>query len=591
MIKSMQQQLLGNSIKQLLKAQSTLEKMRNNLFGRNAKPKAGSTSTATTSAKKPVEKPQAKNITLHVPNVFKKGDSVLLMSASHRGDMYHFRAALQVENFSVILYDSNHDDPKKPKTKDLEDYLAESVLKRGKHIFIVPWDYNTLHGRTEPGSIAGCFLDGQKYNKDAQKLMNLELSTYSEKASTQIIASAPNRLQDVVNGMTILGNTMNGNKCPDFKELSAKFPKVSEGFVNLWAGWTEAGVKAGKNAILLMYRDTGTRDPAPVETMGVYPELDNGAATEEIERIVGEISENNKTLTVFTCGLAGSGIGRYWEALDNLNPKKTEISKRDFEAYFLKWSYKNNYFMMATGFRSGPLDLFTFMGIPTVSIGLRNLMGEPRHQMLADERFKRVNVQYDQPRHKVTAAVISKRWKTPPEPGQTTFGSPFWDDDFRPPQDAKAKRDIPQNKKGDQMQNPRTFAPFDRVVVKTGYMIALQKYMEWGQTISSLKKTLPCTVTTSDARFCYPFKSFGNQTVLTKYFDDNEKFDNGDVTRVQRKLGQASETLQLSEPMFNKYKDDYNNDWNKIVDLIKNERVLGRQANNTGNPWTRKLRI
>ncbi|KAL7892726.1 hypothetical protein HDV63DRAFT_234113 [Trichoderma sp. SZMC 28014] len=563
-----------------------------NIFARNGKAKAGSSNTAaragnsntaTTSSKKTAGTPEAAYLKLHVPTVFSEGDPVLLMSASHRGDMYHFRAALQVENFSVILYDSTK------KTEPLEDYLAKSVLMRGKHVFIVSWTFDELHGNTPPPHPTRCFVDGQEYVDQAPEFIKIGLNTYGEKAATKIIASAPNRFQDVVNGMTILDVPMADNKFPDFNKLSDKHREISKGFERLWVGWKKDGVEAGKNAILLMHRDTGTSG-------GVYPELDNGDANAEIGRIVSEISEKNKPLTVFTCGVAISatrplpagelhGIGKYWEAVDKLNPNDKQISPRDFQAYFLKWSHRNNYFKMATGFRSGGLDLCTFMGIPTVSIGLRNLMGESRHQLLADERFKRVNIQYDQPRHKATAAVVSKRWE--PEPGQTVFGSPFWGDDFSPPPDAEAKRDMPQNKTDAQKQNPRTFAPFDRVVVKTGYIIALQKYMEWGQTISSLKKTLPCTVTTSTARLCYPFKVFGNQTAITKYFDENERLDQSDISRVQRKLKLSPETLQLSKSMFGKYVDDYNNDWKDIQNLIDGQaKALGR-----GITWKRKLRI
>lgn len=566
----------------------------NNLFSRKATTASGSRSAATKGGKPPVKKPEPNKSTLRVPNVFENGDPVFLMSATHRGDMYHFRAALQIENCSVILYDSNHTDATKPKTKDLEEYLAESVLKKGKHIFVVPWEYEVLSGKKPPpNKIIGCFLDRKEYNKQANDFKSVSLGTYSEKASTQIIASAPGGFKDVVNGMAILGDAMDGDKFPNFKQLSDALPKVSEDFEKLWAEWAKAGVKAGKNAILLMYRDTGTRDPAPIKTMGVYPELDNGDATEDIEKIVGEmVDKENKPLTIFTCGLKDSGIGEYWNNLRELKPKEATFTTRDFEAYFIKWSYENNYFGMATGFRSGPLDLFTFMGIPTVSIGLRNLMGEPRHQLLAEEKFSRVNIQYDQPRHRVTAAVTSSRWKTPPGPGQTTFGSPFWDDDFQSPKDAKGKRDIPQDKQKEQMQKPRRFAPFDRVVVETGYLIAFQKYMGWEQTVVvTMKNALPCTVTTSDARFCYPFRLLKDKTALGKYFDDNEKLDYGDVKRVERKLGEGSETLQLSKQMFDKYQDDYDNDWDKIPGFIKDKMVLGRQTNGSAKTWTRKYKI
>lgn len=559
-----------------------------------AKPSSGNRSGAAKGGKKPIEKPIEKpepnTLKLWVPNIFENDGPVFLMSATHRGDMYHFRAALQLENCSVILYDSNHTDDKRPKTKDLEEYLAESVLIKEKHIFIVPWGYDVLSGKNLPPiNNNDCFLDRKIYDEKERRskpIKKLQLGTYSESISTELIAyaitEAPKSLQDVVNGMTILGGAMENDKFPDFEKLEANFPDLSTKFAELWAKWKDdkvLKVESGENAILLMYRDTGTRDPHPVEEMGVYPELDNGNATEEIREILAAIAkQKNKPLTSFSCGLANSGIGEYWLDLQGLKPSD-KITKRDFEAYFLKWSYEKKYYKMASGFRSGALDLFTFMGIPTVSIGLRNLMGEKRHQLLADEKFERVNIQYDQPRHKATAAVTSLRWTSPPPKDRTTFASPFWDEDFQPPEGAK-KRDIPANKKAEQMQKAGGFALFDKIVIKTGYMIAFQKYMKWDQTVSTLKtnpltdqRELPRTVTTSNARFCYPFGL--SQDALGKYFDANEKHDHDGVMAMRSKLDKRSETLQQSETMIKKYEKEYNADWDQMTRLINEKKLLG----------------
>jgi hypothetical protein len=561
-----------------------------NLFSRVSASMSGNHSAASTSGKKPAEKPTANTLTLRVPNVFQRGDSVLLMSASHRGDMYHFRAALQIESFSVILYDSNHDDEKKTKTQDLEEYLAESVIMKGKQIFIVPWEFDVLRGKKPlPTTMAGCFLNGQSYNKQTHPLQALELNTYSEKASTQIVATAPDGLKNVINGMTILSKNMVSNQFPDFKHLSQEFPTVSTEFKKLWAQWKDAGVKAGENAVLLMYRDTGTRDPAPVEKMGVYPELDNGKATNDILDLVGEIATKEKSpLTIFTCGLEGSGIGEYWKALGKLKPDPS-ITKRDFEAYFLRWSYENGYFKMATGFRSGPLDLFTFMGIPTVSIGLRNLMGEPRHQLLAHEKFKRVNIQYDQPRHTATAAVASSRRKGSLKPYETNFWSPFWDEGFTEPENAK-KRAIPNDTKREQMQQADKFATFDRTVVEIGYRFAFEKHMNLKQTISTLKANLetkknelPRTITTSEARFCYPHQMLlsNDKVGLNNYFDAKEKLDYDAVQAIRQRAAE----LQLSETMIKKYEQDYDGDWDEVTKFINAKKILAPKFTARTRKW------
>lgn len=269
--------------------------MKGNLFGRNATPKAGSSKTATTSGKKPMEKakPNLKPnaLTLFVPKVFQPGNSVLLMSAKHRGDMYHFRAALQVKDLSVILHESNYADG----TKELEDYLAELVLRNKKHILIVPWGFNVSSGKASLPSPIKYSLDGQVYEQEQNTFELVPLDTFSENLSTELIASVPAEdLHKIINGMTILGEST-ANELPNFDELSEQlskqFPEVTKGFKDLWTDWIKKKKVTGRNRILLMDRDTGTRDPDEGKSMGVYPELDNGHATNDIKNLIAEIAD------------------------------------------------------------------------------------------------------------------------------------------------------------------------------------------------------------------------------------------------------------------------------------------------------------
>lgn len=520
---------------------------------------------------------------LYVPNVFKDGDSVLLMSATHRGDMYHFRAALQVKkDYSVVLYGSNRKDNGEPKTKDLEDYLAESVLKNGKHIFVVPWEYEMLTGEKPlpTAKFDGCFLDKKLYHgkdADGKDIQKHGLLTYSESESTGIIANASECLGDVVKGMAIVSNSLNDEK-------SAEYKKLSTAFANIWA---RAGIEAGKNAILFMYRDTGTQEPGPSGKLGVYPELDTGNAIEEIGKIVRDIEKSKeKAITIFSCGLQGSGLGEYWKDLRTLNPSPDTITSRDFEAYFLKWSFQHGYYKMASGFRSGALDLFTFMGIPTVSIGLRNLMGETRHQMLAKKEFRRVNIQYDQPRHQVTAAVApgretpqndqAKKDQTTKPPAkkaptkkdqakeqakkeQTIFGSPFWE--FSKPEGAEERKKPIElkDKISAQTKPPGPFADFDRIVIEIGYRFACALYMNLSQSVHNVEEPLTCTINTHIARFSYPN---GTKAEKEKYVKDHKGLDDKDFERMKN-----NKNLQQSQDMINKYKRDSDDDWGKMNTL------------------------
>ncbi len=111
--------------------------------------------------------------------------------------------------------------------------------------------------------------------------------------------------------------------------------------------------------ILSLFRNTATKG-------GVYPELDTRDA-------IKEFNENKKIpvkganyLRTISCGNknAISGIlsvGEYWAHLT----VPTGETARDVEAYFYEWASKKNYYQMAVGFRSGTLDIFTFLGIQT----------------------------------------------------------------------------------------------------------------------------------------------------------------------------------------------------------------------------------
>ncbi|UKZ84405.1 uncharacterized protein TrAFT101_000316 [Trichoderma asperellum] len=541
-----------------------------NFFSRKPTTKSGSRTAATNGDRnpkpklkleekpKPTQKPRPKPQTLRIPDVFENGGPVFVMSATHRGDMYHLRAALQLENCSIVLYDSNHQDKTKIKTNQLEEYLAESVLSKGKHIFVVPWEYGVLSGRKPlPENMIDCLLDRKDYNAEeraAHPIKGLNLGTYSEKTSTELIASAPERLQDIVKGMAIVGEALDNEKSVEYQKLSAKFADI----------WKTAGIEAGKNNILLMYRDTGTRDPFPVEKMGVYPELDNGNATKDIWDIVDGIAkQERKAITIFTCGLKGFGIGEYWNDINGLKPSD-KITARDFEAYFLKWSYKHGYYKMASGFRSGALDLFTFMGIPTVSIGLRNLMGESRHKLLAKKEFKRVNIQYDQPRHETTAAVTSERWASKPGTSKpnddhTVFGSPFWEAGFQTPQGAK-QRALPRDKKAAQMKTPGGFAGFDRIVIEVGYRLACHLYMNLTPSVYNIQEPPTCVVSTHVARFCYPN---GTKADQQKYVKNNEGLDRKDLQAMK-----DNKALQQSKGMVDRYERELNEDWTEMRKVL-----------------------
>jgi hypothetical protein len=529
---------------------------------------------------------------LYVPDVFKDGDAAFLMSATHRGDMYHLRAALQVKKFSVVLYNSN------PDTKGLEDYLTHSVLKNGNNIFIVPWEYdnskdkddsigkdeskgkNYLKGNNgvAPKGFAGCFLNGKEYT--ATGISKRKLKTYSESEATKFISGLPDPLQNIGAGMADIGQISDGFE----KKLLAAFTEI----------WKNAGIKRPephepKNpAILFLYRDTGTSD-----AMGVYPELDTGNAIKEIRDIVDKFPKHgNDKLQIISCGLkvapqnASSpkgelGIGEYWKHIPKL-PHGEKSSARDVEAYFLDWSYKQGYYRMASGFRSGALDLFTFMGIPSVSIELRNLKGDIRHRRLADGKFKRVNIQYDQPRHNTTACIF------PQYNNPIVYASPFWGDEkpFDPP-DKEVARVTPsthQGKKDQQTKAPEAFHKFDKRVIEIGYRFACQQYMDLSKSVFKLvlKSKVPGApeddkVTHVDTRFARSCYISGEDKGLDNHLKAIKVLDLGDVKAMGSKLGKPAVTLQQTAAIFKIYENEFNEDWKEIEERPKTAAVPTRR--------------
>ncbi|KAH7127631.1 hypothetical protein EDB81DRAFT_908015 [Dactylonectria macrodidyma] len=492
--------------------------------------------------------PNRQPIPLYVPKVLNNDEPVFVMSATHRGDMYHLRAAMQLQSskYSLVLYNST------PETKDLETYLTLSVLANNKHIFIVPWTYEELNAKQSPQCFDNCFLDEQPYDgkdSDGTVITRHNLVKFGETDATLFVSKEKSLPPAVRDGMAVISKASKNSLAPKFKTL-------------LEETW---GINPGQSAIVVMYRDTGTS-----KTMGVYPELDSGTP-EEIDAIVSELPQKGSDrLKVLSCGYPspkkGTGIGEYWLELKKL-PEATHENPRDLEAYFLKWAYDNGYYKMASGFRSGALDLFTFMGIPTVSLGLRNMVGEDRHELLAAERFQRVNIQYDQPRHNTTAYIKHIR-DTPKKILRPLLGSPFWggEKESQPPNDALSTRAKPtskEDKKTQQTKNPQPFAPFDNIVVEIGYRVACHKYIEWPESIKSMKDSFPDIIDTHIARFCYP-----DEASKMQYLKNSKSLDIDDIKAMENKLKDAAHTLQQPQGVFDEYRTASETDWTNVDFLM-----------------------
>jgi hypothetical protein len=232
------------------------------------------------------EKPES----FWLPDAFRNEDSIYFMSAKHRGDMYHLRAAMQLEGkgYSLVLYEA--DIAENSKTKDTQDYLKHSAKLNSKQFFFVPWDYNKIRGDDElkEKDFAKCCLNGDPY--DGKDITKLTPKAYGEFASTELIAegSKSNGLpHSIREGMFLLTSETK-------RYLQGKFDNMFQ------REWKIRPDDASKSTILVVDRDTG-RSPD-----GVYPELDTGTGISSIRQIVKEMlrkPNGDCKLTVISVGL------------------------------------------------------------------------------------------------------------------------------------------------------------------------------------------------------------------------------------------------------------------------------------------------
>lgn len=468
------------------------------------------------------------------------------MSATHSGDMYHIRAAMAIDPHPICVYD--YDTSDKKKTDDCVGYLTRIASATKEGIFVVPWGRDTLTGKTVPTSVDGCKLNNHTLNDTdhppTQYLqLRKKLQYIGEGQSTFNIYQSPiGKINTIPSAMAIISNTTVEG------QLKASFASKNP----------FAKLALPKPTILVLHRDTG-------KLGGAYPEMDSD--TQGIIDIAEAIAklpkgENDTSLSVVLCGNSDAikdpkgnvypSIGPYWLNL----PADTQEAKRDVEAYFLKWAYEMGYFQMVVGFRSGVLDLFTFLGIPTVSIGLRNMAGELRHNYFAGDTFKRVNVEYDQPRHRATAWIQQKE-------DDIFLTSPFW---TGPPPTGIAERTLSLEQKQKMLaEGPGPLAPFDKAVLETGLRMACQKYLKWDDTVRRLIRTENAAiVTTKLTRSCYPRDMEDDQ--MEGYFKGVKDLDETDLMNRKKREDELQETNALFEKY---YRSDFVNDWAGISEAIK----------------------
>ncbi|KFY95887.1 hypothetical protein V500_02628 [Pseudogymnoascus sp. VKM F-4518 (FW-2643)] len=486
------------------------------------------------------KKPQLQNVWL--PDAFLINEPVkpviYSLQASHRGDMYHVRAAMLLEPKPLFLTDCRPGSDANS-TSSLEDYLCWTARSLGQPYFRVPWDYRTYSGKSAPTSIVGCYFGTpapwptgyKEFTPLLTTMRRCSITKISEGQCTRIFAKWVDKdttafaFARVQAGMTLFPSPAIENQ---IRTLLLPILISPDRF----------GPHRRPNGVLVLHRDSG------VKPGGAYPELDTGDALLQILQTVRSASSATP-LQPILCGVDSPNsrvvwpsIGTYWTALKDIKARaeyvdNADITSRDIEALFLKMAHQEGYFRMALGFRSGGLDLFTLMGIPTVSISLRNLVGEDRHDVLTLPVFARTNVKYDLPRHRGTAWIASHSHFGP----ENVLYSPFWEKmDFskRPPAGApfgvaadQVRRLDDRTKEEVRERTPGLFFTFDEWVLRVGIDVAMKKLPGVGY-VPGTERLVPSlsgesVVDRAYARYCYPIEERG---VVERWFrqqEDREK--------------------------------------------------------------------
>jgi len=437
-----------------------------------------------------------KDSELWAPKAFATIDTkIYIIRASHRGDMYHVRGAMTLEPHPLLVYECTSS------TTELTDYLKKPVPSEND-VFLTPFTWDQLAGAINPG--------GSDYSKR-------KFSLYSESVATTVIrnkVTKDNRAK-LANGMAIIDKNDQEAITNAFeglcKELFAKQPSTAI------------------TTILIQYRDTGTKG-------GIYPELDSSEdSILEIASYINAIpKKGTESLNIELCGNAqpiGSlhSIGEYFKRIDSSKwPKET---KRDLETFFLKVAFEKGYFKMALGFRSGGLDVFTFLSVPSISISVRQMVGEGRHGEIAVEKlFERWNIQYELPRH-----ITTKYFGT----DKNLLGSPWWKfDDSRKPTADELKQ---------QSDPPSKFHDFDGQIVRIGIYNAIVVLLKWDHGIF-IKPTVQS-------------REFSNKICRPCYFS-NMSVPKGEVSEFQK----GQRTLEEKDFVLRKGQITYRNEAQKDFD-------------------------
>ncbi|KAJ5785868.1 uncharacterized protein N7503_011080 [Penicillium pulvis] len=508
-------------------------------------------------------------------------NSIFMLSATHRGDMYQVRAAMIAQvrvDKKVARYLYLHDCPYVP--NDLIEYLKAIAQKLRMPYFLVSYGRETLQASARPPRDGRCIL-GVPQEKAGFKETILDLNNDGSLTFQNISfiteGYATLRMADIVSTdeSRAIWNAVKANMTIVQGSEDVLHQMFENSNTHLFGQWPKPN--SDQRTILVLHRDSGKGKDGP------YPEYDTGEALAQIIFFFSSSLPNITLRTILYCFhflshifpvtsgqvVSTPNIGQYWTRLGTVHG----VTKRDIEAYFLKWAYEQGWYHMVVGFRSGGLDLFTLMGIPTISIGIRFLVGEDRHELLATQLFRRLNVQYDMPRHQLTAWIqgrpIKRKFSTDPVTFEPDYiHSPYWmapppDNLLFPPQPAKpasADAEIALRR-----VDTAPFTEFDKWTFEAGLRVACERNFDgWGTTIAFMTPFNGCVMTTLKAQAACPVGHSLEAEPLTEFIGEQRRIQ----ARTWERMMQLRQQLQLNDVDFMRYTEGARGVWISLENII-----------------------
>lgn len=485
--------------------------------------------------------------------------------------MYQVRAAMIAQitaDKKVARYLYIHDCPNG--SNDLMEYLKAIAQKLRMSYFLVSYSRETLQAPARPPTDGRCILgvpqEGAGY-KETILALNNDGSLVFQNISFITEGYATFRMADIVstNESRAIWNEVKADMTivqGNEDVLHQMFEKAN---THLFGQWSKPNSE--QKTILVLHRDSGQGKDGP------YPEYDTGEALAQIVSVIAGQKSSKGTMTLFPVVsgqvVSTPNIGQYWTHLGIV----PGVTKRDIEAYFLKWAYEQGWYHMVVGFRSGGLDLFTLMGIPTLSIGIRFLVGEDRHELLATQLFRRLNVQYDMPRHHLTAWIhgrpIKRKFSTDPVTFEADcIHSPYWmapppDNLLFPPQSPKpasVEAEIALRK-----VETAPFIDFDKWTFDIALRVACERNFEgWGTTIAFMLPFNGCVMTTLKAQAACPVDQSLELGPLMEFLNQQRAMQ----ARTWEMMMKLRKQLQLNEVDFEIYTKGALGVWIKLENII-----------------------